>query len=456
VNSDKPPWDNLRILTNPKSKIDMSLRLKFIIYLILIHLLFAGVAAYLLLQNRLWLLAVEAVFIISLAAGLRLIRGLFSTIELLQTGAQFINDEDFTARFREVGLKEMDQLVHIYNHMVDHLREERIRLQEQHYFLDKVMTASPSGIVTLDFDERVAMVNPAAERMLQSQAAALMGKQLGEIESAFARELAGLGVGGSRVIQIGGRRRVRCRMSQFQDRGFPRNFILMEELTEELRQSEKSAYEKLIRMMSHEVNNSVGSANSLLHSCLNYKDQLASEDRVDFETALGVVISRTEQLNHFMRSFADVVRLPQPRLHPCDVYGLLEEIRVLMRPEMARRAVEWVWDIEARLDPVLMDRAQMEQAIVNIVKNAIEAVGENGKITIRTGRRAGKAFLTIEDTGCGISPEVRMHLFTPFFSTKENGQGIGLTLVQEILDRHGFEFSLEAVTGHPTRFTIYF
>jgi len=434
----------------------MSLRLKFILYLVIIHLLFAGVAVYLLLQERLWLLAVEAVFVVSLAAGLRLIRGLFGTIELVQTGAQFISDGDFTARFREVGQKEMDQLINIYNRMIDHLREERTRLQEQHYFLDRVLTASPSGIVTHDFEERVAMVNPAAERMLQERADDLIGKKLTELGTAFADEMNALAVGESRVIPLMGRRRVKCQKSQFLDRGFPRSFILMEELTEELRQSEKSAYEKLIRMMSHEVNNSVGSANSLLHSCLNYKDQLDPEDREDFVTALSVVISRTEQLNRFMRSFADVVRLPEPRLQPCEVGKLLDQIRVLMRPEMARRNIEWNWDFESPPETVFMDRAQMEQAIVNIIKNSVESIGENGKVTIRMGKRGDRTFLTIEDTGCGISPDVRTQLFTPFFSTKENGQGIGLTLIQEILSRHGFEFSLEGQPGRPTEFTIYF
>jgi signal transduction histidine kinase len=157
-----------------------------------------------------------------------------------------------------------------------------------------------------------------------------------------------------------------------------------------------------------------------------------------------------------MRSFADVVRLPEPQLRPCEVEQVLDQIRVLVGPEMARRNIEWVWDIESPPEIVSMDRAQMEQAIVNIVKNSIEAIGENGKITVRMGKRGNRTFLTVEDTGRGISPDVRMQLFTPFFSTKENGQGIGLTLVQEILGRHGFEFSLEGQPDRHTEFTIYF
>jgi len=432
----------------------MTLRLKFILYLVAIHLLFAGVAIYLLLQHRIWLLAVELVFIVSLTAGLSLTRTLFGTIELIQTGAQFMRDRDFSSRFREVGHPEMDQLIEIYNRMADHLREERTKLQEQNYFLDKILTASPSGIITLDFDNRISMINPAAERLLQASREELLGKRLADLQTPFACELDELLPGESKVLPLLGRRRVKCRKSQFLDRGFLRHFLLMEELTEELRQSEKAAYEKLIRLMSHEVNNSVASANSLLHSCLNYKDQLRIEDRRDYEAALAVVIARTEQLNAFMKSFADVVRLPKPQLQPCDVRELLESISLLMRAESSHRQIEWKWELKASLDAVSMDRGQMEQVFLNIVKNAVEAIGERGTITIRSGNRGGRRFVEIEDTGCGISPQVRANLFTPFFSTKEHGQGIGLTLIDEILDQHRFEFVLEGQPGGPTRFTI--
>ncbi|MGE0128838.1 MAG: PAS domain-containing sensor histidine kinase [Blastocatellales bacterium] len=433
----------------------ISLRLKFILYLILIHLLFAGVAVYLLSKNRVWLLAVEAVFIISLYAGLRLIRHLFNTIELINTGAQFIQDSDFTSRFSEVGQQELDRLVKVYNRMADHLREERVRAQEQNYFLDRVLTASPSGIVTLDFDGRVTTLNPAAERMFQEPPANLIGRKLAELNATFADALDDLKLGEARIIPLLGRRRVKCQRSQFLDRGFTRDFILMEELTEELRLVEKTAYEKIIRMMSHEVNNSVGSANSLLHSCLNYSGQLSGEDRQDFETALGVVIERTWRLNNFMRNFADVFRLPPPNLQSCDVGKLVEGVAFLFKAECARRRIDLRYEIEDKPRFAQMDRGQMEQVFVNVLKNAIEAIGEDGRITVRVGEQANKSFVVIEDTGCGISPAAHANLFTPFFSTKGDGQGIGLTLVQEILDAHGFEFSLESQPGGPTQFTIW-
>ncbi|MSS70183.1 MAG: histidine kinase [Candidatus Latescibacteria bacterium] len=433
----------------------MTLHRKFILYLVLIHLAFAASAAFL-MENRAFLLAVEAFFLLSLVFGVRLLRALFSPLDLIRTGTELIDESDFTCRFREVGQPEADRLIQVYNRMIDHLREERVRLQEQHYFLDRLLRASPSGILTFDFDEAIATANPSAERTLQAPAESLTGQKLSVLHTPFADALGHLKVGESRVIPLQGRQRVKCQRSQFLDRGFPRSFILMEELTEELRQSEKAAYEKLIRLMSHEVNNSLGAAGSLLHSCLNYRDQLRDEDRRDFETALQVAISRTDHLNAFMKSFADVVRLPPPELRLCDVEQLLKDIAFLMSAECRSRRIAWAWDIREPLGPILMDKNQMEQVFLNILKNAVEAIGEGGGITIRGGKKGGRRFIAVEDTGCGIAPEVRSNLFTPFFSTKPNGQGIGLTLVQEILSRHHFDFSLDGQPGGPTQFTIYF
>jgi len=209
-------------------------------------------------------------------------------------------------------------------------------------------------------------------------------------------------------------------------------------------------------MMSHEVNNSIGASNSLLHSCLNYKYQLHPDDQSDFENALRIAISRTDHLNAFTRSFADVIRLPRPMKQPRDILRLLKDVEGLLRVECDRRRIQWQWDLSDSLPLISMDWNQMEQVLVNILKNAMEAVGTDGTVTVRLGKKINRLFMEIEDTGPGIPPEIQGQLFTPFFTTKENGQGIGLTLVQEILSAHGFDFSLESSPGQPTRFTILF
>jgi nitrogen fixation/metabolism regulation signal transduction histidine kinase len=433
----------------------LSLRWRLLLYVAVLHVLFAGLAVYLFRDNPLWLFAIETAFLISLVIGISLTRALFRRFSFAIEGSQLIREHDFTSRFREIGEPELDALIRIYNQMVDHLRDERTRLQEQHYFLSRILQVSPLGIVTLDFDDRVAFVNPSAERLLAQPADALLGRTLQDIVTPVAEAFAGLEAGESRVVSVQGARRVKCHRGSFLDRGFPRTFLLVEELTEELRQFEKAAYEKLIRVMSHEVNNTIGASNSLLHSCLTYASQLDVENRKDFEDAIGIVISRTEQLNRFMRSFADVVRLPAPMLDTVDLQPLLAGIARLMEADSEKRGIRWQWDARDTLR-VRVDRSQIEQAFVNIFKNAIEAIGSDGVITIRLTRRNQSATVVIEDSGPGIAAEARANLFTPFFSTKEAGQGIGLTLVQEILTQHRCEYALEGPPGGPTQFTIVF
>jgi two-component system nitrogen regulation sensor histidine kinase NtrY len=202
------------------------------------------------------------------------------------------------------------------------------------------------------------------------------------------------------------------------------------------------------------VNNTVAASNSLLHSSLTYAGQLDPVSRDDFTRAIGIVIERTAQLNTFMRGFADVFRLAPPLLQPTELVAMLEGIVRLLGAKSDAAAITWRWDLQQRAVWVRMDRGQMEQALLNVLKNAVEAIDGTGTIGVRIASGAGRATLIIEDSGPGISGEAQSNLFTPFFSTKPHGQGIGLTLVQEILTVHGFDYTLERSADDMTRFTI--
>jgi nitrogen fixation/metabolism regulation signal transduction histidine kinase len=432
----------------------VSLRARLIAYLVVLHAIFLGLGAWLVRDNRFWLIGVEAVFLISLAIGVRLARQTFRHLGLAGEGLRLIRDEEFTSRFLPVGQEEIDELIGVYNLMVDRLRHERVRLAEQHQFLSQVLNVSPSGVVILDFDERISSANPAAERLLDRPVTALVGRRLRELASPVGDALASLEPGKARVVGLLGARRVKCHHGTFVDRGFARSFLLVEELTEELRQFERAAYEKLIRVMSHEVNNTVASSNSLLHSSLTYAGELDAGSRHDFEQAIGIVIERTEQLNLFMRRFADVFRLPPPHLETVDLIVVLERIVRLLSARADAAGIRWTWQLDAPTVSAAVDRGQIEQALLNVLKNAVEAIDGEGQITIRVVGSGGRITLAIEDTGPGISADAQANLFTPFFSTKPHGQGIGLTLVQEILTGHGFDFALERTGEGPTRFTI--
>lgn len=463
----------------------MTLRHKVLLYLLALHTLFAALAVALLWDHRWYLVIAEPAFLISLAIGIWLVRAIFDPLDLIGAGTQSLSEGDFNSRLLASGQLEMDALVAVYNQMIDRLRDERLRVVEQQSFLADLMIASPTGIIVFDFDRRSATLNPSAGRILglspvgvlddrgikfPTRAESVVQAPAVLRRDAFARdavqtlthtrsmvslpcaaELESLASGASTTISLRGNRRVKVHKAEFVDRGFRRQFLLLEELTEELRRSERAAYERIIRMMSHEINNSIGASNSLLGSCLNYAGQLRLEDREDFVGAIKVAISRAHHLNAFVKSYADVVRLPKPELQTCDVRDILEGVVLLMKAEAQSRGIGIEWAIEEEPQPVAMDRKQIEQVFVNVLRNAMDAVGKDGgTITLRlwSGR------LAIEDTGCGLTPEVRDHLFTPFFTTKEKGHGIGLTLVQEILLGHGFDYSLDSVPGGPTSFAI--
>ncbi len=437
----------------------MNLRIKFLLYLAVLHLVFAGCAVWFFSDNRLWLIAVEIFFVVSFGTGVYLLKRYFDPLRLIQSGADYIRDGEFTSRFTPTGQQDIDGMLDVYNSMIDRLREERIRNEEQELLLNKVMEESPGGVITLDADGRIATVNPAAEALMGIARADATGKSPADLDSALANGLAQIPEDSSRLIPISGRKRVRCRKGSFMDRGFPRQFWLLDELTDELHQTEKRAYEKLIRMMSHEVNNTSGAVQSLLQSCLRYARQLNDDDREDFARALEVAIQRTANLDKFMSGFANVVRLPQPQLQPSNPWRIAQQTGLLFRDRCEAAGITWKEELDPDLPDVNCDPVQMEQVLVNVIKNAIEAIestGKPGEITL-TGRRKGRSCsLEISDTGPGLSPEVKKNLFTPFYTTRDNGQGIGLTMVQEILLAHRFEFSLENTERGGARFSIVF
>ena len=425
----------------------MTLRTKLVIYLIVAHVVFGAIAFATLASRPAALVGAEVVLALSVATGVTLVRAWIVPMRLVRSGTNLMQDGDFTARFRPTGHAEIDAMIGVYNRIIETLREERTRGREQEGFVQKLIAASPSGIVTLDHDGRVSLINEAANRFLEAPAGSVLGRPLEAIEAPLARQLSALPPGGSEVVTLHGRRRFKCIRALFYDRGHPRAFFLIQELTRELHDTEKAAYGKLIRMTTHEVNNSVAAVRSLLESMATYAPQLVSDDRADFRKGIDVAVTRLDHLDTFMRGFADVVRLPPPALRPCVLKDLLDDILVLMSPQLAARRIEVRWAEVTDASPSLLDRNQIEQVLLNVVKNAMEAIGADGRITLALRPERGHLVLEISDSGPGLPDAVRGHLFTPFFSTKKDGRGLGLTVVREILVQHRFEFDLDNVDG---------
>lgn len=256
------------------------------------------------------------------------------------------------------------------------------------------------------------------------------------------------------MVAPNGNQIFKCHKSHFIDRGFAHHFVVIEEFTQEILTAEKKAYGKIIRMMAHEVNNSIGAVNSILDTTLHleHKDSEIAE-------GLQIAIQRNDHLNHFMKKLADVVRLTAAHLEKVNLNELIENVIRLMQYKAQQAGIEI--RSEGCYAPVyiIADVHQMEQVLINIIKNSIESIEEKNsdqprfiKCTISDYPKQ----LSIVDNGQGIEKEIESQLFTPFFTTKREGQGIGLTLIREILMNHGYWYSLMSSADGMTTFTIKF
>jgi nitrogen fixation/metabolism regulation signal transduction histidine kinase len=412
----------------------MRLRTKFILLVVVLHASLLVLSFFIWRSTPLVFILSEAVLIASLILSWSLYRQLILPLRLLMEGVEAIKDRDFTVKFRPTGKYEMDQLISVYNRMIDELRAERTRQEEQHFFLEKLIQTSPTGIIILDYDSQVTEVNPKAAEILSDDLLA---------------QIRALPQGATRTIKLGGVHTYKLQKSHLMDRGFPRHFVMIEELTLELLAAEKNTYGKVIRMMAHEVNNTIGPVNSIIQSILADHAALLEAPLTE---ALQAAQTRNQHLNLFVRNFAELVKLPAPFLKPIDLHPLLQSVGRLMSVTAGMRGVRLDIDLAPGTFIVHADEHQLEQALVNIVKNAIEAIDGVGLVRLHTtGRR-----LIVSDTGKGINSEERSLLFSPFYSTKKDGQGIGLTLVREILLQHEVEFSLSTVAVGRTEFVLSF
>lgn len=432
----------------------MKLRTKYILFVVIIHLVALVLTYFIFNDNKIWFIVSEIFVIISIVIAIQLYNQLIRPIKTLMQGVEAIKDRDFNVKFLSTGKHEIDQLTDVYNQMMDELRTERTRQEQQHFFLEKLIFTSPTGIVILDYDDNVQQVNPKALQILALDVSQVLQYPLDKLQHPLFKQIKQLRSGETVVIKPDGINTYKLQKSHFIDRGFSRHFILIEDLTAEILAAEKNVYGKVIRMMAHEVNNTVGPVNSIMQSALK-TEQLWQDDRFNnLKNALQVAIDRNQNLNFFMRNFAELVKLPAANKRPVDLHRLIDSVTKLMGINALEKTVEFKFYLAGGPFNIIADEQQMEQALINIVKNSIEAIDQNGTVSFYT--RPDKKSLIISDTGAGISTEQTENLFSPFYSTKKDGQGIGLTLVREILVNHGFGFSLKTLAERQTEFTITF
>ena len=399
-------------------------------------------------ENKLYFILSEILVLASIAVAIKLYLDFIQPLKFLLMGAEAIKDQDFSVKFKPVGKYEMDELIAVYNAMIDQLRNERLQVMEQHFFLEKLIQASPIAIIILDFDGNITKANPKAQTLFTLPEHFTTAFPLSQIQHPVIPHLLLLANKEAQTVQLNGLVTYKIQRSFFMDRGFERPFLLIEELTNEIWATEKKAYGKVIRMMAHEVNNSIGAVNSIVEVTKKYIEE------PDLQNALNVATERNDRLNLFMRRFADIVRLPLPNKEMKSMGTIVKNAVELMRLQMEEKGISLQTDYQENAKEVAVDVGQIEQVLVNILKNAIEACEGNAAKTIQVS--VTNTQICISNNGKPIPKAIEQQLFTPFFSDKPEGQGIGLMLCREILNNHGFTFSLATQADGWTSFVIVF
>ncbi|MCX6951996.1 MAG: ATP-binding protein [Verrucomicrobia bacterium] len=362
----------------------------------------------------------------------------------LQTMANLLSalrEGDFAVRARGARRDEaLGDVMFEINTLSRTLQDQRLNALEATALLRTVMEEINISIFAFDADRKLRLANQAAQLLLNKPAERILGRDAAEIGLADC-----LDGEPTRLLQItfpGGTGRWGMRRSQFREGGRPHQLVVIADLSRTLREEELLAWQRLVRVLGHELNNSLAPIKSIAGSLssLLRNPKRAPDWEDDMRSGLDIIASRSESLARFMQAYARLARLPQPTVAPCEITDLVHRVVALER----RLPVRVLGGPNLTL---ACDAAQIEQVLINLVKNAVEAALEQraegqADATVRLSwRRTGNvAELLVEDDGPGIAQT--SNLFVPFFTTKPEGSGIGLVLCRQIAENHGGSLAL--------------
>lgn len=376
-------------------------------------------------------------------------RNVMKPLRTIANGIDLLRAQDFSSRLSHVGQREADRIVDMFNGMMTSLKQERLKMREQNHFLDLLIDVSPMGIIMFGSDGKISECNRAAVKYVgMDSVRAMTGLSIRDLDTPLGKILCALKDKEVRVVRLNDSMVYRCSKLSFMESGISHPFFLIEKLTEEVMKAERKSYEKVIRMMAHEVNNSLAGMISVVETAA---EEVADPD---LKEALNACEQRSRDMGAFITKFASAVKIPEPSKVNTDISEMLRGRQSLFESICAATGANLTLNIPEEDKSVFIDPVLIEQAITNIVKNAAESAGPGGHVTVEI-REPGNT-LTVTDDGPGISPEAAEMLFTPFFTTKETGHGLGLLLVSEVLNSHGCRFSLETCDDGLTRFRIRF
>jgi nitrogen fixation/metabolism regulation signal transduction histidine kinase len=366
----------------------------------------------------------------------RVIYPLYTLSNLLEA----LREGDFSLRGAHARRDDpIGEVIWEINTLSQTLRDQRHKVEEAGALLTKVIGAIDIAIFTFDAQRRLRLVNPAAERLLARSADNILGRSAEELGIADCLSLGDAQIR-KRAVP-GGSGRFEVRRASFRVGGVPHELLVVADLSRALREEERLAWQRLLRVLGHEINNSLTPIRSMTATLAKVLAQQPPPPdwRDDLGGGLAVIGDRAEALTRFMANYTALARLPPPNKREIELGELVRRVA-----RLEQRVAVAVADADALT--VQADPDQIEQALINLIKNAADAVLPlGGGVRARWRRERDRAHIEIEDDGPGIG--ATENLFIPFFTTKPGGSGIGLVFARQIAEAHGGTLTLESRAG---------
>ncbi|WP_424963358.1 sensor histidine kinase [Ekhidna sp.] len=384
-----------------------------------------------------------------------------------------IHYDDFTNTYpeRKTG-SSRDSLYHEFNEILRKFREIRADKEAQHQYLRTIVQHIGIGIITFDADGEVQIMNNAAKKLLGLKMIKNI-KQIGRDHQELETTIRELRTGGRDMVKITKNEdevQLAVYAIELSLRGKAFKLISIQNIQSELEEKEMEAWQNLIRVLTHEIMNSVTPISSLAATVeadlddflKNGSDvnQIKDDTIEDFYLSVKTIHNRSESLIKFVSDFRNMTRIKHPNLECHEVENMIKHILVLLKPDIEASNIKVNCSVKPGLT-VNIDREQIEQVVINVVKNAIQALAatekENKSLTITAmPSEGGGAFISVADNGTGIEEEALKKIFIPFFTTKKNGSGIGLSLSKQIMRKHGGNITAKSQIGEGTEFLLKF
>ncbi len=395
----------------------------------------------------------------------------------LVTFLKSIHYDDFSLTYPEKATKSsLDLVYREFNSVIKKFREIRAEKEAQYTYLKTIVQHVGIGIITIDNAGEIQIINTAARSLLGIKQVKNI-HQIRSVSPALVEAMESMKTGGRDLIKInrqGDEVQLAIYVIELSLRGKDFKLISLQNIQSELEEKEMEAWQNLIRVLTHEIMNSVTPISSLAATVeselsgflANEEDvnSISNEEVEDFHLALQTIHTRSESLIKFVSDFRNMTHVKLPAIEEYKVCDILKHVISLLKNDMKEQQIELEYHVNPEELLFNVDKEQIEQVVINLVKNAIQALAENeedGKenklLKIKAKQGEDKAvFINIIDNGPGIEEEALKKIFIPFFTTKKNGSGIGLSLSKQIMRNHRGNITAKSVLNVGTEFTLKF